>query len=323
MMIQKSRVVLFFTAVILFGMLLGSAVRHQERAVSVTAVTAEEKPIYNSVTAGGTVEAERSYAFCAKGNAAVSEVYCKEGGAVQTGDALWRLEPIESPQWTAELLQTAFSVLTGSEACERVTTAVDDGGVIVYAPASCTLLTVPAVGQSAPAGLPYATAADLTALRLRADIAETFVADVRPGQRANITVSASGSVYSGKVESVAPVAKQAVSLTGTAGAVTVAAILRIQGADEALRPGYSASAKIFVDEKPAAVVLPYEAIRQEGETEYVYVIDAENRLHRRTVETGYALSQAIEILDGVTAGERIVLEADGELTPGTLVEVRT
>ena len=159
-------------------------------------------------------------------------------------------------------------------------------------------------------------------MRLRVNIAEAFIADVQAGQRANITVSATGGVYAGRVESVAPVARQAVSLTGGSGAVTVSAVLRIVGADESLRPGYSASAKIFVDEKESAVILPYEAIRQEGREEFAYVIGENGRVSRRAVTTGYALSQAVEVTSGIAPGELVVLEAAGELADGVPVEVR-
>ncbi len=320
-MLKRPRMILVFTAVILLGMLLGSAAHGQERTAVVTAVRAECKPIYNSVTASGTVEAEHSYAFSARRNALVGEVYCQAGETVRAGQALWRLEPAEELRWTVELLQNAAAALSGGADSERVEVALEKGPEIVCAPADCTLLTVPSAGQSAPVGLTYAQAVGLGALRLRVDIAEAFVAEVCAGQRANITVSATGGVYAGRVQSVAPVARQAVSLTGSPGAVTVAALLQIEDADRSLRPGYSASAKIFVDEKAEAVVLPYEAIRQEGREEYAYVIGQDRRLQRRSVKTGYALSQAVEVTDGIAAGELVVLESAEELADGILAEV--
>ena len=319
---KKPRTVLVATAAILLGMLLVSVLQGKERAIAVTAVRAEAKPIYNSVTANGTIEAEHSYAFTVPRNAAVGEVYCKEGETVQAGQALWRLEPAEELRWTADLLQNAVAALAGGESSERVETALADVPVTVYAPADCTLLSVPAAGQSAPAGLTYAQAVDLGALRLRVDIAEAFVAEVRSGQSANITVSATGGMYAGRVESVAPVARQAVSLTGGAGAVTVSAILNIVDADSTLRPGYSANAKIFVDEKESAVILPYEAVRQEERSEYVYVVGEDGRAHRRDVLTGYALSEAVEISAGLSPGDLVVLSSEDGLFDGALIEVR-
>lgn len=319
---KKPRAVLVTTAVILLGMLLVSALQGQERAVAVTAVRAEAKPIYNSVTANGTVEAEHSYAFTVPRNATVGEVYCKEGETVKAGQALWRLGPAEELRWTAELLQNAVAALAGGEHSEQIEAELADAPVTVCAPADCTLLSVPAAGQSVPAGLTYAQAVGLGALRLRVDIAEAFVADVRSGQRANITVSATGGMYAGRVESVAPVAKQAISLTGGSGAVTVSAILDIADADGTLRPGYSANAKIFVDEKESAVILPYEAVRQEGRGEYVYVIGEDSRAYRRDILTGYALSEAVEISAGLAPGEMVVLSSEDALSGGALVEVR-
>ena len=104
--------------------------------------------------------------------------------------------------------------------------------------------------------------------------------------------------------------------------MTVSAILKIVDADGTLRPGYSANAKIFVDEKESAVILPYEAVRQEERSEYVYVIGEDGRAHRRDVSTGYALSEAVEIAAGLVPGDLVVLSSGDALFDGALIEVR-
>ena len=321
-MMKKPRTVLVITAVILLGMLLGSYAARQEPTVPVTAARAECRPIYNSVTASGTVESAHSYTFTARQNAVAGKVSCATGETIRAGQPLWQLSPTEDLRWTADMVRSAAAALIGETDSEAIETALSGAPATVYAPADCTLTAVPSEGQPIQAGLAYAQAIDLEAVRLRVNIAEAFIADVQAGQRANITVSATGGVYAGRVESVAPVARQAVSLTGGSGAVTVSAVLRIVGADESLRPGYSASAKIFVDEKESAVILPYEAIRQEGREEIAYVIGENGRISRRAVTTGYALSQAVEVTSGIAPGELVVLEAAGELADGVPVEVR-
>ena len=65
-MLKNARAVLWVTAAVLLTMLLGSRFYGWERAVTVTAVHAECKPIYNSVTASGSVEAARRIAVGCK-----------------------------------------------------------------------------------------------------------------------------------------------------------------------------------------------------------------------------------------------------------------
>ena len=62
-------------------------------------------------------------------------------------------------------------------------------------------------------------------------------------------------------------------------------------------------------------------IWQEGTEEFVYVIGADSRIHRRPVTTGYALSQAVEVTEGILPGELAVIDSPGELAEGMLAEV--
>ena len=192
---------------------------------------------------------------------------------------------------------------------------------VLRAPVSGTVLTIPAAGEAVVVGLPCIRVADLSRLQVRAQSPELYAGELAAGQRANITAAAAGdAVYGAQVESVAPVAVRAVSLTGQSSEATVEAVLSLPGNTDGLRPGYSATVKIFTDHHPDAVVVPHEAVCQRGEQEYVFCIQ-DGRAVQCAVITGYMLETVTEILDGVDPEATVILSPSETMTDGASVEV--
>ena len=179
------------------------------------------------------------------------------------------------------------------------------------------------VGQNIFPGLSYLNVADLSKLRVRADIPEAYIRQVQEGQHANVISEADPDVtVPAQVVSVAPFARRAINLSGQEDTATVEALLKLQKNDQTLRPGYSVDVKIFTDAVADEVLVPYEAIVQEGTKEFVFVVDKKGIAHKTYVETGYELEGYIEIKHGVQAGDVVLLSPPDTLQDGDLVEVR-
>jgi hypothetical protein len=71
----------------------------------------------------------------------------------------------------------------------------------------------------------------------------------------------------------------------------------------------------------AATLVPKAALKTEGATTYVFVV-ANGVAERRAVKTGGADGDRVEVVAGVTAGERVVLSPPAELASGMKVEGR-
>ena len=110
------------------------------------------------------------------------------------------------------------------------------------------------------------------------------------------------------------------SLTGQSGEATVETILSLCGDTEGLRPGYSASVKIFTEYHPDAVVVPHEAVCQRGEQEYVFCVENGHAV-QCPVTTGYMLETVTEIVEGLAPDAAVVLSPSDTLTDGAPVEV--
>ncbi len=67
--------------------------------------------------------------------------------------------------------------------------------------------------------------------------------------------------------------------------------------------------------------LPQSAVMRRGSTAYVLTVDADSRVHERTVRLGQRSSDRIEIKQGLKAGEQVVETGGSFLTEGDVVEV--
>jgi RND family efflux transporter MFP subunit len=87
----------------------------------------------------------------------------------------------------------------------------------------------------------------------------------------------------------------------------------------AIRPGSFATADIVIASSAPAVVVPATAIVSFAGVEKVLTV-AEGKVVERRVELGRREGGAVEVLKGLAAGERIIVEP-GNLVDGELVKV--
>ena len=80
---------------------------------------------------------------------------------------------------------------------------------------------------------------------------------------------------------------------------------------EADNPGYLLRPEMFVDvelsvERPAAIVVPADAVLDSGMRQTVFVLRGAGLFEPRTVKTGRRLRGLVEIVDGLVEGEQVV-----------------
>lgn len=313
---RKARWVCLISAVILCVFAAVFALSGQEKAVSVHTAAAKTQDIYNSVTVFGAVVPSRTVSLVPESSCTVTGIFVREGDTVTEGQVLCTLAAADAPPLSAADVQAAVSaVQADADETETVT------GSTVTSPFSGTVLRAPHAGQTVRGGFPCAVVADLSSLRVRAETPELYADELRAGQEANITLAAADRMYAARVASLAPVAVQAVSLTGESGSASVETMLDFEDDMTGLRPGSSATVKIFTDHRKKAVVVPYEAVCQRGENEYVFTV-RNGRAVQNPVTTGYLLERVIEVRSGLEGGEAVILSPSDELENGAKVEVQ-
>jgi len=150
-------------------------------------------------------------------------------------------------------------------------------------------------------------------LTVKVYVDEPELGRVAPGMPAVITWDAAPErQWDGRVEKM-PV--QIVTMgTRQVGEVLV----RIANPDRSLPPGANINAAIRSREAAQAITIPKEALRREGGVQGVYVI-AGQQLQWRPVKLGVTNITHAQVLEGVSAGDRVVLATDIPLRAGQAV----
>lgn len=91
--------------------------------------------------------------------------------------------------------------------------------------------------------------------------------------------------------------------------------------DDALFPNQFVNARLLLDTVRGAVTIPIAAVQNGAEGKSVYVVNAENRVHLRAVQTGISDSERVVVTAGIEVGERVVTDGANRLQDGSTVTV--
>jgi len=155
------------------------------------------------------------------------------------------------------------------------------------------------------------TIADMDTLEVEADVSESNLEKVRPGQPAEIQLDAlPGTRFKGEVHRIVPTVDRSKA--------TVLAKIRFVETDPRVLPEMSAKVA-FLSERPREqeprVVAPPSAIVERDGQPTAFVIDG-GIARAVTVETGARLGDMIEIVKGLEPGTKIVSRPPEELRDG-------
>jgi membrane fusion protein, multidrug efflux system len=146
-------------------------------------------------------------------------------------------------------------------------------------------------------------------------VEEANLAQVRPGLDVQLSVPAyPGENFPSRVVTVAP--------TGDPRAHTFDVKIVPTTPDPRLLPGMFAQVQVVYAQKPDAIIVPREAIVQQGTSSVVFV-NNNGKAQQRTVQTGMSDNTNIEIVSGIAPGEQVVVVGQNSLHDGTPIQVAT
>jgi multidrug efflux pump subunit AcrA (membrane-fusion protein) len=143
---------------------------------------------------------------------------------------------------------------------------------------------------------------------------------IRAGQKVNVTLKGISKKYEGTVSEIGQLAEK--SLTSTDQDPKVDIKVSITNPDENVKVGYEADAEIIIDDKTDALQLGFEAIQIEAGTgkKYVYAVDSSNKVRKTYIETGIETDYNIEVLSGLTEGQKCISNPAKTITDGMKVK---
>jgi RND family efflux transporter MFP subunit len=183
---------------------------------------------------------------------------------------------------------------------------------IVPAPMAGYVSDRPAdVGEYISPQQKVATIVSLNPLRVRIDVPEQAIPQIRVGESVSVAVSGyPDRSFSGHVARVSP------SVTATSRTLTVEADVDNPNAE--LKPGQFATVRILLPQSAPAQLVPQRALRTISGATYIFVIK-NGFVQQRLVQTGQTEGDLVELKSGIAADEIVATSNVDQLSDGSAV----
>jgi RND family efflux transporter MFP subunit len=166
------------------------------------------------------------------------------------------------------------------------------------------------ISPSAP-NAKVATIVRTSVLRMRIDVPEQSIGQVKIGQAISLQTSAfPDRNFNGVVTRIAP------NLNATSRTLIVEA--EVENGEGLLKPGQFATVRITQSTPKPTVMIPASAVKVDGDTNKVFIVK-DGRAEERIVKTGVLENNLIEIQQGVQENESVAVTNVGQLYDGVSV----
>jgi HlyD family secretion protein len=159
----------------------------------------------------------------------------------------------------------------------------------------------------------------LEQLMVEGIISEYDTLKVEQGQVVVLTSDAlPGESWKGKVSFVAFLPEDTNSLGGTG--VQYPIKVTVEDKNINLKPGFQMVMEILTEERKAQT-LPLTAVKQEGDTNYVFTV-VDGKTQKKDVSVGLVSNESIEITDGLSEEDEVLLDPSDDVSAGMDVTVK-
>jgi membrane fusion protein (multidrug efflux system) len=152
----------------------------------------------------------------------------------------------------------------------------------------------------------------LDPIEVEFSVAERDTARVKVGQPVGVSVEPyPGEQFAGEVSAISPVIDPRTR--------TMRVKARIPNGDGRLRPGLFARTDLGVAKRSNVVLVPAEAVLQRADGEVLFIVGADDRAKRIVVKTGVQREGRIEIVEGVSGEDHVVIAGQAALIDGAAI----
>jgi len=148
------------------------------------------------------------------------------------------------------------------------------------------------------------------------EIGEVDLSRVKVGTRANLRVDAYPDlVFEGEVMSISLLARQKISkITGNPTGIKVFDVtIKVEGADERLKPGLSTTVDLLVSDHPGVLYVPIAAVFLDELDHTIAYVDTPDGVEERQIEVADSSERVAVITSGVEEGENLLLARPASL----------
>lgn len=235
------------------------------------------------------------------------KILVSEGDELTVGDTVAKVDRKSS----AALIESMGKVQALAISAADLSTAIALLPETVAADCSGKVISTARAGSAVQAGSSIVTVAPSGKLTVTAAVSELDIAKVKIGQQVRFTPAAyPDEEFYGTVAAIASAARN--RYNGAVLETVVDITVLPDGKDERLKSGMTADIEIMLSDPREILVLPYSAVGQDEDGEFVYVYE-DSRAVRHNVKTGAEFSDGTEIISGISA-EDVIFGAPDEIT---------
>ncbi|MBL6964351.1 MAG: efflux RND transporter periplasmic adaptor subunit [Bacteroidetes bacterium] len=314
----------------------------QHNTVPVKLKALSESVFRHNFDAQGTVESENNILVPAQSQTLVTAIYVKEGDRVYQGqlmaesDASILESSIAALKVNLDLTQTIYEkqkrlydqeigsevqylqAKSTKESLEKQMAALQEQLKLtkMISPINGTVDEVNMkVGESAMFGT--IRVVQLSALKVKAAISESYISSVRVGDEVKVNFPAIDTVFSNKIRSVS----QVVNPDNR----TINIELRLPAGMKDMKPNMLSVLTItdYVNEK--AIVVPQQIIQRNEEDLFLFIAEKESEnwiAVKRNIIEGKTQNGKTEILEGLKANDQLIIYGFQNLTDGQRVHIQ-
>lgn len=327
----------------------------ENAAQAVETVTVQRMDIKSTVEATGTIRPVDSVEVSSKITARISSVLVKENDTVTAGQVVAtldgkdyeakrdqaqyrvtntrakynRMSYLESigAKSKSDLEDAEYNYDTAQSTLEEADSDVNE--TIITAPISGVVVGEPkTAGTMAVQGSDNPTVimriADLSKKQIKAKVDETDIGSIRVGQEATFTVDAyTDKKFTARVSKISQTdvtntwdtSSSASSSSSGTSVIYYYVTLDVDDPENLLLPAMTARVVINTADRNDALVVPLSTLKTDAAGSYVLVLQEDGTQETRYVETGIYSDEYVEILGGLSEGERVVSTYTAKIVP--------
>jgi membrane fusion protein, multidrug efflux system len=312
----------------------------KEMTVPVEAAEVVAAPLSEQVTAVGTILSDEAVTISSEIPGRLKEIHFQEGQPVEKGAPLFTLDASvyqaqladaeaklklaeQTNKRTSQLFSNKYATAqSADEAASNLavsTASVELARVQlektrIVAPFSGIVgLRHVSVGEYITAGLALVNLEAIDPVKADFRVPEKFLPAIKVGQTIRIKVDAfPGDKFEGKVYAIDP----RIDVAGRS--LLIRAV--VPNTDQRLRPGLFARVTVLLKLKEDALSIPEQAIVPQGDSQFVFkIVDGKAKLTK--VVIGTRREGRVEIVEGLSAGDRVVTAGQLKIRDGSAVSI--
>jgi HlyD family secretion protein len=257
----------------------------EDDTVTVRTAEVEESDITEVVVTTGIIEPTQTQEIVGQG--VVAELNVSVGDSVEEGDTL--VSYVDGTSFTANFNGTVTEVNVTEEEADA----------------------------NAQQGQPSLVVSDLNNLQVAVQLSRSDAALVNVDQP--VEMEYADTFYEGTVSSIDPVATSEQTQMGSS--ISLGATIAFDSDTDDLIAGFEIDVDIIVDSADNSLVIPIEALNYNQDNEpYVYIV-TDGQVSEVMIETGIQSDARIQVTDGLSEGDQVVLSPGEELEDGAEVEI--